>query len=208
MSAWQRTVAVVAAGAGMLGLLGCGGSGRPAASESGRTKSAPTAHGQGPVEHGPEFATRIAQREAAFARFGDQPSRAQRTAIFSTLRRYNGALANARFERGCSLLSRSTRARVARTQAQHGDRSEHSCVKQLAQILAATVGERNESSLFTVLDAKEARLNGSKGYIMFTTVASTREAQVLSLVQEDGNWRVTSAIALPIIYSAPTASAP
>jgi hypothetical protein len=209
MGVRQQRTAVAAVGACMLGLLGCGGSSRHATTRgvAGATSALET-HSRLSVGHGPEFATRLAGQEAAFATFGEQASPTERAAIVSELRRYYGALVEARFERGCLLLSRNTRTKVAKRPGEDGDASEHSCGKRLAEVFAATVGERKEHSQFTVVSAKEVRLKGSGGYVVFTTVATPVEGQALSLVRESGRWEVTSPIAAPIMYVAPAALTP
>lgn len=178
----------------MMGLLGCGGSGRQATTK--RAISTPSA---------PEFAVVEAQHEAAFATFGESASRVERAAIISELHSYYGALAEGDFERGCSLLSRKARAGVTNTRGGDSSAIEHSCGKRLGEVLARTIGEHNERSQFTVASVKEVRLKGGEGYVVFTTTATSTEQHALSVMREGGSWHVISPIALPILYATPTA---
>jgi hypothetical protein len=197
MPARHRVAEAVAVGASVLGLLGCGGSGQQATTKP--AISTPSA---------PEFAVREAQHEAAFATFGESASHIERAAIISEVHSYYGALADGHFERGCSLLSRQAQARVASTRGGGSNAIEHSCGKRLGEILARTIGERNERSQFTVASVKEVRLRGDKGYVVFTTVAMSAEQQALSVMREGGSWRLASAIALAITYATPAALVP
>jgi hypothetical protein len=180
-----------------MGLLGCGDTGNQA-----------TISGSRRTTHAPELAIREAQRAAAFAAFGEGASTSERAAISGVLYSYYSAISEGHFERGCSLLSRNARAAVARTRGGHGNANERSCAKRLGEILAKTIGERNERSQFTVVGAKEVRLKRGEGYVVFTTAATGLEQHALSVIREGGNWRVTSPIALPIIYAVPAALAP
>jgi hypothetical protein len=194
MPARYRVAMFAAVGASIMGLLGCGGSGRQAT-----TKPAIS------TTSAPEFAVVEAQHEAAFAKFGESPSRVERAAIIGELHSYYGALAEGHFERGCSLLSRKARAQVANTRGGDSSAIEHSCGQRLGEVLARTIGERSERSEFTVASAKEVRLKGGEGYVVFTTAATSAEQHALSVVREGGTWHVISPIALPILYATPTA---
>jgi hypothetical protein len=194
MLARYRVAVFAAVGAGVLGLLGCVGSGQQATTKRG--VSTPSA---------PEFAVVEARHEAAFATFGERASRIERAAIIGELQSYYGALAEGHFERGCSLLSQKVRARIANTRGGDSNAIEHNCGKRLGEVLARTIGERNERSRFTVASAKEVRLKGGEGYVVFTTVATPRGQEALSVVREGGSWRLTSAIALPVLFGTPAA---
>lgn len=194
MRARHRVTAVATVGAGVLGLLGCGGSGEQVTAN--RAISTPRA---------PEFAVVEAQHKAAFATFGESASRVERAAIIGELHSYYGALAEGHFERGCSLLSRKARAQVTNTRGGDSSAIEHRCGKRLGEVLAKTIGERNERSQFTVASAKEVRLKGGEGYVVFTTAATSAEQHALSVLREGGSWHVISPIALPILYATPTA---
>jgi hypothetical protein len=178
----------------MMGLLGCGGSGRQATTK--RAISTPSA---------PEFAVVEAQHEAAFAAFGESASRVERAAIISELHSYYGALAEGDFERGCSLLSRKARAGVTNTRGGDSSAIEHSCGKRLGEVLARTIGEHNERSRFTVASVKEVRLKGGEGYVVFTTDATPAAREALSVMREGGSWHFVSPIALPILFGTPPA---
>jgi hypothetical protein len=195
MPARYRFAVFAAVGAGVLGLLGCGSSGRRQAMTK-RAISTPSA---------PEFAVVEAQHEAAFATFGERASHIESTAIIAELHSYYSALAEGHFERGCSLLSRKARAQVANMPGEDSGAIEHSCGKRLGEVLARTIGERNERSQFTVASAKEVRLKGGEGYVVFTTAATSAEQHALSVIREGGSWHVISTIALPILYATPTA---
>jgi hypothetical protein len=194
MSARRRVAAVATVGASVVGFLGCGGSGQQATTK--RVISTP---------HAPEFAVVEAQHKAAFATFGKSAGRIERAAIISELHSYYGALAEGHFERGCSLLSRKARAQVANTHGGDSSAIEHSCGKRLGEVLARTIGERNERSQFTVASAKEVRLKGGEGYVVFTTTATSTEQHALSVMREGGGWHVISPIALPLLYATPAA---
>jgi hypothetical protein len=195
MPARYRVAAVFAVvGASMMGLLGCGGSGQQATAKRAiRTPSAP------------EFAVVEAQHEAAFATFGERAGHIERAAIIGELHSYYGALAEGHFERGCSLLSRDARTAVAKMRSGDSNAIEHSCGKRLGEVLATTIGEHSERSEFKVVSAKEVRLKGDEGYVVFTTAATAVEQHALSVMQEGGIWHVISPIALPIIYATPAA---
>jgi hypothetical protein len=196
VSVRYRVAMFAAVGASVLALLGCGGSGRQAT-----TKHAINTVG------GPEFAVVEAQHEEAFARFGESASRIERAAIISELHSYYGALAEGHFERGCSLLSRKARA-AANARGGGSSTVEHSCGKRLGEVLARTIGERSERSQFTVASVKEVRLKGDEGYVVFTTTATPAAQEALSVMREGGNWRLASAIALPILFADPAVRMP
>jgi hypothetical protein len=197
MLARHRVAAVAAAGACFLGLFSCGGSGRQVTIE--RTIN---------TVSNPEFAAVEARHEAAFAKFGESANRVERAAIIGALHSYYSALAEGQFERGCLLLSRKASARVANTRSGDSGEIEQSCGKRLGEVLARTLGERNERSQFAVASAKDVRLKGNEGYVVFTSVATPGVQEVLSVMREGGSWRLTSAVALPVQYATPSALVP
>lgn len=194
MPARYRVAVFAAVGAGVLGSLGCGGSGRQATTK--RAISTPSA---------PEFAVVEARHEAAFATFGESASRVERAAIISELHSYYSALAEGDFERGCSLLSRKARAGVTNTSGRDSSAIERRCGKRLGEVLARTIGERNERSRFTVAGVKEVRLKGGEGYIVFTADATPTAREALSVIREGESWYFASPVALPILFGTPPA---
>ena len=122
----------------------------------------------------------------AFWTFGESASRVERAAIIGELHSYYGALAEGDFERGCSLLSRKARAGVTNTLGGDSSAIEHRCGKRLGEVLARTIGERNEHSRFRVAGVKEVRLKGGEGYVVFTTDARPTAREVLSVMREGG----------------------
>jgi hypothetical protein len=206
MDVRRRSTAVLAVGVVTLGLLGCGGSSRQAASRGADRARSTSVAGHGDLEEALRSATRAVQestrhaarRQEAYATFGEPASRTEYTMIVSELRMYYGLLADERFERACSLLSRGALVEIAKVAGNSGDASERGCAKRLAQIFAMTVPVRHGRPEFRVVSAKEVRVKGSEGYVVFTTIAIPVEGQALSVVREGGRWRVASPIAVPL----------
>lgn len=214
MSVRRRSTALLV-GVMMLGLLGCGGSGRQVASRgTNSVGSVSIGVSAGNVEEAlrsatraaRESASRVARRREAFATFGEPASRTEYAVIVGELYKYYSLLAGARFERACSLLSRSARAGIAKAAGNSGDASERGCAKRLAEIFAMTVPVRHGRPEFRVVNAEEVRLKGSEGYVVFTTIATPTEGLALSVVREDGRWRVASPIALSLADASPSPS--
>lgn len=175
--------------------LGCGGSGRQA-----MTKSAISTVGA------PNFAVgAAAQHRAAFGTFGESAGHVERAAIIRELHNYYGAVAEGHFERGCSLLSQKDRAKVADTRSADSSVIDHSCGKRLGEVLTKTSARGDERSQFTVASVKEIRLAGDEGYVVFTTAARPAVQEALGVMREDGSWRITVGIALPISFTTPAA---
>ncbi len=207
MDVRRRSTAVLAVGVVTLGLLGCGGSGRQVASRgAGRAVSTSVAGRARDLEEALRSATRAAResarraarRQEAYATFGEPASRIEYTMIVRELRTYYGLLADERFGRACSLLSRSALVGIAKAADNSSDASERGCAKRLAQIFAMTVPVRHGRPEFRVVSVKEVRVKRSGGYVVFTTIAIPVEGQALSVVREGGRWRVTSPIAVPL----------
>jgi len=190
-----------------LGLLSCGGSGRQVESRgTDNARSVSVTGSAGDLEEALRSATRAARESAsrgarrreAFATFGEPANHTEYAVIVGELYKYYSLLADARFERACSLLSRSARTGIAKTADNSGAVSERGCAKRLAEIFAMTVPVRHGRPEFRVASVKEVRVKRSVGYVVFTTVAIPVEGQALSVVREGGRWRVTSPIAVPL----------
>jgi hypothetical protein len=214
MDVRREGIAALVVGVVALGLLSCGDSGRQQASQGaksvGTTAVAASADDlkealRAATRAARESATRAARRREAFATFGEPADRAEYASIVGELREYYGLLANARFERACSLLSRSARTGIAKFAGNSGDASQRGCARRLTAIFARTVPVRAGRPEFRVVSAKEVRLKGNEGYVVFTTTAIPAEGLALSVVREGGHWRVASPIALPLADASSTA---
>ena len=203
----RRRSTALAVGVMALGLLSCGGSGRQVESRgtdsAGRVSVAGSAGNleealRSATRAARESASRGARRREAFATFGEPANHTEYAVIVGELHKYYSLLADARFERACSLLSRSARTGIAKAAGNSGAASERGCAKRLAEIFAMTVPVRHGRPEFRVVSVKEVRVKGSVGYVVFTTIAIPVEGQALSVVREGGRWRVTSPIAVPL----------
>jgi hypothetical protein len=199
----RATAIVLTAVAGALTMGACGNSTKPSGAAA-NVRHATSSDGIVAIQGAASGGLTNPKREAEFARFGTDATSHDYTMIVGVLHRYYGALAKARFATACSLLSIAARDVLISAGRKNTGRT---CGKQLADVFAQTLGVQRERVQFTIKRTRDVRVDGTGGYVLFTTVAAPAGEQVLSVGKEGGRWRVVAPIAISVVYETPSAAA-
>jgi hypothetical protein len=161
----------------LLLVAGCGGGASSSSTETSR---------QGAQESPAE--SRSSSGEASIEDFGQKAQGAERQAILAVFDGYLGALAHKNYAGACAQMAAALHESLGQFS---GKRSKANCAALLPGLLSpqAPANARSQAAG----EVTGVRVEGERGFVVFKAPAA--RLYYMSMVEEDGKWKVASAVA-------------